>query len=173
MEPVRIYSAPRRALIMLAALALFISPCASTQVLQGEKQSQTLVADGTIIHLVLMDDLQGQKLKAGQTVHFKVREDLVVDSRLIVRTGTGAIGHIESISKSGLLGKSGRLVLAFDYAEAVSGERIPLRGNAGVSGGKGGALTWESALWYGPNASLPVGTVINAYVNHDQRMTIR
>ena len=128
------------------------------------------LADGTPVHLVLMDDLQGKKLQVKQTVHFKVREDIVVGSRLIVRTGAEAIGHIESISKSGLLGKSGRLILQFDYVEAVSGARIPLRGGAGVTGGKGGALTWESALWYGPDANLPVGTTINAYVSQDQQV---
>ena len=128
------------------------------------------MTDGTPIHLVLMDDLQGKKLQVKQTVHFQVREDLIVGSKLIVRTGTEAIGHIESVSKSGLLGKSGRLVLQFDYVESVSGARIHLRGGAGVSGGKGGALTWESALWYGPNASLPVGTTMNAYVSQDQRI---
>jgi hypothetical protein len=117
-----------------------------------------------------MDDLQGKKLLVKQTVHFKVRQDLVMNSKIIVRTGADAIGHIDSVSKSGLLGKSGRLVLLFDYVETVSGVRIPLRGGAGVSGGKGGALTWESALWYGPDASMPVGTVINAYVNQDQRV---
>jgi hypothetical protein len=99
-----------------------------------------------------------------------VREDLAVGFKLIVRTGTEAIGHIESVSKSGLLGKSGRLVLQFDYVDSFSGARIPC--GAGVSGGKGGALTWESALWYGPNASLPVGTMVNACVNQDQRLTV-
>ncbi len=134
------------------------------------KAGSLLIADGTPIHLVLMDDLLGTKLQIKQTVHFKVREDLVVDSKLIVKTGTQAIGHIDSVSKSGLLGKSGRLVLLFDYVNAVSGGKIPLRGGAGVSGGKGGALTTVSALWYGPNASLPVGTIINAYVSQDQRI---
>jgi len=119
-----------------------------------------------------MDDLQGKKLEVKQTVHFKVREDLVADSKLIVRTGTEAIGHVESISKNGLLGKSGRLVVQFDYVNAVSGAKIPLRGGAGVSGGKGGALTWESALWFGPDASMPVGTKINAFVNQDQRIVV-
>jgi hypothetical protein len=38
-----------------------------------------------------MDDLQGKKLQVKQTVHFKVREDLVIDSKLIVKTGTEAI----------------------------------------------------------------------------------
>jgi hypothetical protein len=120
-----------------------------------------------------MDDLQGKQLTVKQTVHFRVREDLVVDSLAIVKTGTAAIGHIESVSKSGLFGKSGKLVLQFDYVESVAGTRILLRGAAGVSGGKGGALTGVSAMWYGPNASLPVGTVINAYVDKDQRVPVQ
>ena len=131
-----------------------------------------LLVDGTPIHLILMDDLQGKELKVEQTVHFKVREDLVIDSKLIVKTGAEAIGHIESISKNGLLGKSGRLVLQFDSVATVSGGKLLLRGGAGVSGGKGGALTTISALWYGPDARMPVGTMINAYVSQDQRIAV-
>ncbi len=139
---------------------------------QDEIPRAVVLADGTPVHLILMDDLQGQKLRPKQTVHFRVRQDVIVDSTLIIRTGSEAVGHIESVSKSGLMGKSGRLVLAFDSVKSVRGKKIPLRGTAGVGGGKGGALTWESALWYGPNASLPVGTAINAFVNQEQRLTI-
>ena len=139
----------------------------------GDEKADTVhLVDGMPVHLVLMDDLQGKELKVKQTVHFKVREDLVVDSKIIVKTGTAAIGHVETISKNGLLGKSGRLVLQFDYVDTVSGAKLSLRGGAGVSGGKGGALTWESALWYGPDARMPVGTMINAYVSQDQRITV-
>ena len=157
---------------MLGALIALAPVLLWSQAKEDEKADTVLLADGTPIHLVLMDDLQGKELRLKQTVHFKVREDLVVGSKLIVKTGTEAIGHIESISKSGLLGKSGRLVLLFDYVATVSGAKLLLRGGAGVSGGKGGALTWESALWYGPNANLPVGTILNAYVNQDQRITV-
>jgi len=136
------------------------------------KTDAILLSDGTPVHLVLMDDLQGNELRAKQIVHFKVRQDLVVGSKLIVKTGTEAIGHIESLSKNGLLGKSGRLVLQFDYVTTVSGTRLSLRGGAGVGGGKGGALTWESALWYGPDANLPVGTIINAFVGQDQQIVV-
>jgi hypothetical protein len=156
--------------IALGALIALTAVCVWSQAREDQKKNTVLLADGTPIHLVLMDDLQGKNLQVKQTVHFKVREDLVVGSLIIVRTGTEAIGHIESVSKSGLLGKSGRLVLQFDYVNSVSGARIQLRGGAGVSGGKGGALTWESAMWYGPNASLPVGTVVNAYIGQDQRI---
>ena len=159
-------------LVLLGALIALAPVLLWSQAKEDEKADTVLLADGTPIHLVLMDDLQGKELRLKQTVHFKVREDLVVGSKLIVKTGTEAIGHIESISKSGLLGKSGRLVLQFDYVATVSGAKLQLRGGAGVSGGKGGALTWESALWYGPNANLPVGTILNAYVNQDQRITV-
>ena len=159
-------------LVVLGALIAVTPVLLWSQAKEDEKADTVLLADGTPIHLVLMDDLQGKELRLKQTVHFKVREDLVVGSKLIVKTGTEAIGHIESISKSGLLGKSGRLVLLFDYVATVSSAKLLLRGGAGVSGGKGGALTWESALWYGPNANLPVGTILNAYVNQDQRITV-
>ena len=160
----------RLGLVVLGALIALASASLWSQAKEDGKADAVLLADGTPIHLVLMDDLQGKEVRVKQTVHFKVRQDLVAGSKLIVKTGTEAIGHIESISKSGLLGKSGRLVLQFDYVATVSGAKLPLRGGAGVSGGKGGALTWESALWYGPNANLPVGTVLNAYVNQDQRI---
>jgi hypothetical protein len=159
-------------LVSVAALIALMPVYAFSQATGNEKSDTVLLADGTPIHLVLMDDLQGKKLQVKQTVHFKVREDLVVGSKIIVKTGTEAIGHIESISKSGLLGKSGRLVLQFDYVATVLGARLSLRGGAGVSGGKGGALTWESALWYGPDASMPVGTMINAFVSQDQRLSV-
>lgn len=159
----------------LVALGMFLSLASISiwcQATTDRKADTILLADGTPIHLVLMDDLQGKQLAVKQAVHFKVREDLVLDSIVIVKTGADAFGHIESVSKSGLFGKSGRLFVQFDYVESVAGVKIPLRGGAGVSGGKGGALTWESAMWFGPNANLPVGTVINAYVDKDQRVPV-
>jgi len=158
---------------LIAAGALSFVPFSLwCQPTPDKKADTILLVDGTPVHLVLMDDLQGKQLTVKQTVHFRVREDLVVGSRLIVKTGANAFGHIEAVSKSGLFGKSGKLFVQFDYVESIAGVRIPLRGGAGVSGGKGGALTWESAMWYGPNANLPVGTVINAYVDRDQRIQV-
>ena len=170
MRTKRVRSTKCLGLVALAILIAFTPVYLWSQAGEDEKADTVLLADGTPVHLVLMDDLQGKRLQVKQTVHFKVRQDLMVGSKIIVRTGTEAIGHIESISKNGLLGKSGRLILQFDYVVALSGAKIPLRGGAGVSGGKGGALTGVSALWYGPDANMPVGTIINAYVNQDQKL---
>src|SRR4051812_35168289 len=142
----------RLGVIVLEAFICLAPVLVCSQTKEDAESNSVLVPNGTPVHLVLMDDLQGQTLQVKQRVHFKVRQDLVVASNIIVKTGAEAMGHIESVSKNGLLGKSGRLVLQFDYVESVSGAKIALRGGAGVGGGKGGALTWESALWYGPNA---------------------
>jgi len=154
----------------IALVSLTVPAPGRPQASEAGMGGSIAISDGTAVHLVLMDDLQGQKLQPKQTIHFKVREDLLVGSQTVLKTGAEAVGHVESVSKSGLLGKSGKLGLQFDYVESLSGILIPLRGGARVNGGKGGALTWESALWYGPNASLRVGTVINAFVNGDQRV---
>jgi hypothetical protein len=172
MRTLRVRSKTCFGLFALGVLIALTPACVWCQAAEDGKGDTVLLADATPIHLVLMDDLQGKKLQVKQTVHFKVRQDLIVDSRVIVKTGTEAIGHIDSISKSGLLGKSGRLVLQFDYVTTISGAKILLRGGTGVSGGKGGALTAISALWYGPDASMPVGTMMNAFVNQDQKIPV-
>jgi hypothetical protein len=172
MNPHYVHTRGRPSLALLGVLLTLATLEMRAQAGPDTKSDTILVPDGTPVHLVLMDDLQGKQLQVKQTVHFKVREDLVEDSNVIVKTGAAAIGHIESVAKSGLFGKSGKLVLQFDYVESVTGVKISLRGGTGVNGGKGGALTWESAMWYGPNASLPVGTVINAFVSQDQRIAV-
>ncbi len=126
----RARSTTRLRLFALGALIALASVSLWSQAREDEKAGTVLLADGTPIHLVLMDDLQGKELRLKQTVHFKVREDLVVGLMLIVKTGAGAIGHIESVSKSGLLGKSGSMQCdKSDY-------RGVLAGLEGISGKK-------------------------------------
>ena len=139
--------------------------------LYSQSGSATLLPDGTPVHLVLMDNLQDQKAKVGDAVRFKVREDVVVDHRHLILTGTIATGHVTKISKSGLFGKSGNIGLRIDSVASVSGTSIRLSGGTGFVGGKGGALTATSAMWFGPDASMAVGTMMNAVVDGDQPVT--
>ena len=63
-------------LFALGALIALTPVCVWSQAGENGKADTVLLADGTPIHLVLMDDLQGEKLQVKQTVHFKVRQDL-------------------------------------------------------------------------------------------------
>ena len=156
-----------------AAIALAVALTPAIVSSQGSGQSKpdpVLLSDGTPVHLVLMDDLQGKKMQPKDPIRFKVRQDVLVGSTVVVKTGEEAIGHVESVSKGGLFDKSGKLAVLIDSVSSTAGTKILLRGGTGVNGGKSGALTWESAMWYGPQASLHVGTMLNAYVDHDQRV---
>ena len=55
----------------MVVLIALMPVLACSQTTEAEKSDAVLLADGTPIHLVLMDDLQGKKLQVKQTVHFQ------------------------------------------------------------------------------------------------------
>lgn len=126
------------------------------------------IADGTPVHLCLMDDINSKKNKVGDVIRFKVRESVEVEGVVIIPVGAGAVGKVVKIGRPRLMGHSGALGLSFDYAVAMNGARIPLRGEANVKGGGRGATTGVSAAWFGPAASIHKGAVMNAYVKGNQ-----
>jgi len=146
----------------------------------GAASGKLTVPGGTVIHLVLMDDLQGRKMKVGEQVHFLVREDQVIDRQILIRNGSIAVGHIALATKNGFVGKSGKLGIQIDSAIAVDGTKIRLRGGPEVVGGREGAVTAAATAEYGPgalfirgwDARIPVGTKLNAFVDGDQAVSI-
>jgi hypothetical protein len=146
----------------------------------GAASGRIMVPDRTVVHLVLMDELQGRKMKAGEQVHFLVREDLVVEHQILIRNGSIAVGHITLATKNGFVGKSGKLGIQIDSAIAVDGTEIRLRGGPEVGGGREGAVTAAATAEYGPgalfirgwDARIPVGTKLNAFVDGNQPVSI-
>jgi hypothetical protein len=129
------------------------------------------IADGTPVHLYLMDDITSKMNKVGDTVHFKVREGVEAGGVVIISAGSPVIGRVVAIGRSHLMGHSGGIALSIESAAAVNGARIPLRGEARAKGGSRGATTWESAAWFGPVAYIHKGTMLNAYVEGNQSVS--
>jgi len=67
-----------------------------------------------------------------------------------------------------------------DYALAVNGSKIPLRGSPALKGGSNGAVTAAAVASYGPaallmrgwDADIHKGTMLNAYVDGDQVVSV-
>jgi hypothetical protein len=173
-------STPTFGLLSLLLIAFAASAPLECQGGGGVSPSKLTIPDGTVIHLVLMDDLQGKKMKAGEQVHFLVREDLIVEHQILIRNGSIALGHIALVTKNGFVGKSGKIGIQIDYAIAVDGSKIRLRGGPEVVGGRQGAVTAAATAEYGPgalfirgwDARIPVGTKLNAFVDGDQPVSI-
>jgi hypothetical protein len=138
------------------------------------------IPDGTPVHLYLMDDLNSRKAKAGDAIRLKVREGILVGGVDVIATNSPVIGHVVVVGRSGFVGHSGKLGLSVDYAVATDGAKIPLRGEATLKGGSNGAVTAAATAWYGPaallirgwEADIHKGTMLNAYVNGDQTITL-
>jgi hypothetical protein len=146
----------------------------------GVSRVNLTIPDGTMLHLVLMDDVQGKKMKVGDQVRFKVREDIVIEHQTLVRTGSEAIGHITLSNKNGFAGKSGKINIRVDFVNATDGTHIRLRGDPDIAGGRQRAVTAAAVAEYGPgalfirgwDARIPVGTMLNAYVDGDMHLNM-
>jgi hypothetical protein len=127
-----------------------------------------------------MDDLQGKNVRESDQVRFKVREDLLIEHQTLIQTGSIAIGHISLAEKKGALGKSGRMRIHIDSVNAINGAQIRLRGEPEVVGGKNGHFAAAriapdpvAALFIrGWDARIPVGTMLNAFIDGDQTVSL-
>jgi hypothetical protein len=130
------------------------------------------LADGTPVHLYLMDDLTSKKAKNGDAVRFNVREGIRVGDVEVIPAGSAVIGHVVDVGHSSFPGHSGKLGLSIDYAVAAHGAKIPLRGEATLKGASMGGVTAASLAWRGWNSDIHKGTMLNAYVNGEQIVTL-
>jgi hypothetical protein len=170
-----------RIVLVMAICGLFHP---SSDVAYARPQEPTATAmsvpDGTPVHLYLMDDLNSKKNKDGDAVRFKVREGVQVYGVEIIPAGSPVLGHVVKVGHSSFAGHSGKLGLSIDYAMSPNGTKIPLRGEATLKGGSNGAVTAAATVYWGPpallmrgwDAEIHKGTMLNAYVNGNQTVTL-
>jgi hypothetical protein len=147
---------------------------------QGLATRAITIPDGTLVHLYLMDDLSSKKNKEGDAVRFTVREDVHVGGAVIISAGSAVVGQVVAVGRKGFAGHSGKLGLSVDYAVAVNGFKVLLRGEGTLKGGSNGAVTAAATATYGPAALLMrgwdvdihKGTMLNAYVNGSQTVSV-
>lgn len=158
-------------ILVVCGLLHLLSNAAHGQPQESAEQVIT-IPDGTAVHLYLMDDITSKKNKVGDMIRFKVRENVHVGGTVIIPAGSSAVGRVIATGRSGFMGHSGTLGLSVEYALAVNEAKIPVRGEAVVKGGSRGATTLESAAWLGPAAFIHKGTMLNAYVNGNQTVSL-
>jgi hypothetical protein len=167
---------------MVAAMCSVIwQPTGVVDAQSQESVANTImIPDGTAVHLYLMDDLNSKTTKSGDAVRFKVRGGVQIGNVEIIAADSSVIGHIGEVGHSGFAGHSGKVGLLIDYAIAVNGTKIPLRGEAMVKGGSNGAVTAAATAVHGPaallirgwEADIHKGTMLNAYVSGDHTVTL-
>ena len=143
--------------------------------------AETVVVNaGTPVHLELIDGINGNKVKQGQTVDFRVVSNVVVDGKTIIAAGSIAKGQIVSAKKSSLLGIPGEVQVAIKHVNAVDGTIIPLSGNSLADEGQDKMvvsivctlLCIFGFLIKGGKAEIAAGATVQAYTTSNTQLNM-
>jgi hypothetical protein len=147
-----------------------------------QAQDPFVLADGTPLKLKLSDTLTSATAVDEQEVVFEVREDVLVQGRVVIARGSQVVGTVIHAQAKRRMGRSGKLDVKIDFARLTTGGKVSLRGaqqrDGGGNQGKmvaamaGTALLfWPAAplflLVHGKDITIPKGTPVNAFVDGD------
>ncbi len=133
--------------------------------LTANAQQASLPA-GTIVVLETINELSSANMAVGQSIPLRVKYDVLVNGKILIKGGAMASGQITSVEKRGAMGKQGSFNVRPTVAQAVDGQMIVLtNGSAGMAGEAklGGAVALAAVvsplflLKKGKDAVLPPG----------------
>ena len=155
----------------------------TTALLAQQSETQTIsIPDGTLITLYLMDDLSSKTNHPNDPVHFKVREDVRINGKVVITWNAPGVGKVAIVGGRGLAGKSGSVNFTVDYVQAVDGSKIRVRGAPTVRGGSNTSVAAAAAVAYGPAALLVMrgahaeirkGTMLSVYADGPATVTVK
>lgn len=150
--------------------------------LAQQSDSQVIsIPDGLLIPLYLMDDLSSKTNKPDDPVHFKVREDVRINGKVVIAWNAPAAGKVAIVGGRGLAGRAGSVNFTVDYVQAVDGSKVRVRGAPTVRGGSNKSVAAAAAVAYGPAALLVMrgahaeirkGTMLSVYTDGPGKVTL-
>lgn len=148
---------------LLVAVATILSQALPQDVLAQTENSAaslqtTKVPAGTIIELEFIETLSSATSKTGQTFALRLREPITIDGQPVVPAGTMGGGEVIDASRSGMGGRSGKLILSGRYLE-FQGQRVRIRGLQSISAGKDRSRTVVNATILVPQVGFLVGFI--------------
>jgi hypothetical protein len=124
----------------LLCLALFTA-LFSTAAVPQHKGNEVLPA-GTLVILETTERLNSEALSVGKIVQCKVRTDVVVDGKALIRTGAAALGRIKAVNPN-TFNFPESVTIEVISAQAVDGQMVALNGTEQVYQGR---MPRESAV---------------------------
>ncbi len=135
----------------------------------------------TIVVVKTTNELNGAKLKAGQSITCIVAMDVSVDDVVLVKAGTPVFCQVDAAEGSGMAGTAGNLSISIQYTTTVDGKNVMLTGNF-VNKGESSVgetvavsviLCPLALLSSGDDAIIPAGTQIRAFTIGEVKVKIK
>ena len=136
---------------------------------------QVKLANGTPVILRLTEEVSSKTKNINETVNLEVARNVVIDDKIVIKSGTPAIGTVTMLEQRGMVGKAGKIQISLEATKAVDGQRIALRSFL-TQGGKDEQATALAGgiiccplflLMKGKEATVPTGTEVKAYTETD------
>lgn len=137
--------------------------------------TKKLLPEGTIIKVVIMNDINGKDVNVGQNIDFELQDDIIINNTTLVKKGAKIIGQVTEAAASKALGKKGKLAFSIDYLYLPDSRIIKLRSQVEKNlKGSGGAVAAGALIvsplalvFNGKNAKYAKGEIFNAYIDKD------
>jgi hypothetical protein len=143
--------------------------------------AELVIPRGTVVFGELAERItsNGNKFRVGYPVDSRVWKDVVVDGHTVIAAGTPIVARISRLRGSGTGGRGGALEIMAVSVKANDGTEITLAGGYDQAGDDRYGLArglsmilWPSAFLPGRRAVLDEGTVFDAAIPADTRITV-
>ena len=81
----------------------------------------------TLVKVALSSTVNSGEAKVGDTILYRVVEDVMVDGRVVIPVGSSGMAKVSEVTAAARLGKDGRVVLDFGRITALDGTQVPLK----------------------------------------------
>ena len=126
---------------------------------------QTLVPANTLIKVALVDPVNTKNLKKGDTVRFKVANDVIVNSKLVFAKGLPGEGTVKKVQQARNFGRNAKLDIDFNNTKSIDGTDVDtFMGEESTKEMKNLAMAAGASL-AGIVVLGPIGIIGGAFVN--------
>jgi hypothetical protein len=169
-------------------MRIFVSVCLllnfaaspALNALQPSDRTTVVLQDSTPVKLRLGRTVSSTDAHVGDSVDFRVIEDVKVGGTPIIPRGSMALGTVTEARGKHRLGRGGKLSIRIDFVWLMDGSKVPLRATKEARGGGhtglmtgamiGTGLVFLPAapvfvLMHGQDSTVLKGTEVTAYVN--------
>ena len=144
--------------LVLTVFALFNSLQAHNNPINCAKAE---LPSGTLVNLEIIEQVQSNKVTVGHLVKCRITTDVVVDGKVVIRTGAVATARVSAIAPT-TYNEGEKITLRAINAQAADGQIIALNG------------TEQTVKGRLPNQAVTahIGTPLNAHVTNNCKIDL-
>ncbi len=139
-----------------------------------------VIPDGTEIEAITAETISSKTATEGDSITFKVDEDVVIDGVVVIARGALVKGSVSEAKASGFLGRGGKLNIKLDTTETVDKQKLKVRASKGKQGDDKTGTTVALVILFGPlgflkkgkNAEIKEGTKVKVFTDEEKIVKI-